>query len=260
MNQSSTLNFSTSITSIQRPVLIKKIKIVGLQEKYNVRLPKSYKNNEQETVERQERQETVESEQFSTVDDELIVDKDLLIGMYILCRFWWSLNTLYHIWNFYYFTENKKLRSANEKLEYELMELRRKYSRLENCNHEITKKADHSSREIKRLKEEMQVLLSINEEFGNENDELQKEVSRYHRSKSTSNKRSTEESQKPNKTSTEERRNTSKRKKINKKIVYREESESSASGADDEPREKEARVSKFWLTVIYFHIFYSNLL
>src|SRR6266496_1628205 len=130
MDQSLILNFSTSITSIQRPVLIKKIKIAGLQERYNVRLPKSYKNNEQETVERQERQETVESEQFSTVDDELIVDKDLLIGMYILCRFWWSLNsTFYHIWNFYYFTENKKLRSANKKLEYELIELRRKYSR-----------------------------------------------------------------------------------------------------------------------------------
>ena len=71
MDQSLTLNFSTSITSIQCPILIKKIKIAELQEKYNVQLPKSYKNNEQETVERQERQETVESEQFSTVDDEL---------------------------------------------------------------------------------------------------------------------------------------------------------------------------------------------
>ena len=78
MDQSSTLNFSTSITSIQHPVLIKKIKIAGLQEKYNVWLLKSYKNNEQKTVERQESQKTVESEQFSTVDNELIVDKDLI--------------------------------------------------------------------------------------------------------------------------------------------------------------------------------------
>jgi chromosome segregation ATPase len=164
----------------------------------------------------------------------------LLIGTYILCSFWWSLNTLYHIWIFYCFTENKDLRSLNEKLEYELVELRRKYSRLESYNHEITKKADQSSHETKRLREEIQVLLSINEEFGKENDELQKEVSQY--------RTSTEEGQKPNKTLNEERRNTSKRRKINKKIVYQGDSESSASGADeptDEPKEKEARVSKF---------------
>ncbi|CAB4416629.1 unnamed protein product [Rhizophagus irregularis] len=78
------------------------------------------------------------------VDDALAADKDPLI-------------------------ENRELRSNNKRLQEELVEWQDKYSDLQ--------------RETERLQGEIQFLMAINQEFGDENDKLKKEVGEAKRQK-----------------------------------------------------------------------------
>jgi regulator of replication initiation timing len=70
---------------------------------------------------------------------------------------------------FYCFTENRKLRSNNKRLQEELVEWQDKYSDLQ--------------RETERLQGEIQFLMTINQEFSDENDKLKKEVGEAKRQK-----------------------------------------------------------------------------
>lgn len=109
-------------------------------------------------------------------------------------------------------------------MQAELVEWRSKYSNLK-------KEKEDANSEIKRLQGELQCLMEINHQFGDENERLQREVSSI-------NKASIGEGPKRQKID-------NKAKRSGKKPILHE-TESDADEAITEPDEKGARVSKFW--------------
>jgi hypothetical protein len=113
----------------------------------------------------------------------------------------------------------------------EIENLRKRNRKLQEELEELRTRNTEITRENQRSREEISLLLAINKEFGEENDNLRRELPK--------------------------RQKITKEIEKNRKEMYDE----SADELSVEPKEKEARVCKLWLTIIFFSMFtliYSN--
>ncbi|RHZ60638.1 hypothetical protein Glove_351g8 [Diversispora epigaea] len=168
----------------------KSVNISSLKEKYNIRLPRSYKEQTSapQTVHFSEELESTIPE---TVDE---------------------------------------LKTENQKLKKEIAELKRQNSQMEI---DFEEKLEKSQENINQMKEEIDFLANINQQFGAENDQLIKNLDRFQKyriSESISVRSS------PGDSGTESEIIPSKRKR-----VFGNDSEEEDTESDDEKNEKDAR-------------------
>ncbi|RHZ87614.1 hypothetical protein Glove_33g62 [Diversispora epigaea] len=207
----------------------KSVDISSLKEKYNIRLPRSYKEQTSapQTVHFSEELESTIPE---TVD-ELKTDCSGSCSV--------SQNMLP---DFISFSENRKLKE-------EIAELKRQNSQMK-INFE--EKLEKSQENINQMKEEIDFLANINQQFGAENDQLIKNLDRFQKYRipesisvrSSPGDSGTESEIIPSKRPKGRKLKSKKIAKTNKgKRVFGNDSEEEDTESDDEKNEKGARVS-----------------
>ncbi|RHZ86391.1 hypothetical protein Glove_51g44 [Diversispora epigaea] len=187
----------------------KSVDISSLKEKYNIRLPRSYKEQTSapQTVHFSEELESTIPE---TVDE---------------------------------------LKTENRKLKEEIAELKRQNSQMEI---DFEEKLEKSQENINQMKEEIDFLANINQQFGAENDQLIKNLDRFRKYRipesisvrSSPGDSGTESEIIPSKRPKGRKLKSKKIAKTNKgKRVFGNDSEEEDTELDDEKNEKDARVS-----------------